>query len=195
MPGRATTRALVRAGVSAALVLACTACAHGEAATASGPLFRRLYPLDAGRSWTFQVARPGVPGTTTTVTRVDGVDGKRVTLRSATLQYTYEIRVDGIYRLRQGAYLLRAPISADATWPGPFGGHDRVTAFEKKVTVPAGTFENCVVVDETVPAARIRLVHTFCPGVGPVRLVQYADGAKVAEGVLAAYGKTAGPGK
>ena len=63
-----------------------------------------------------------------------------------------------------------------------------VTAVGRTVTVPAGTFPDCVVVDERVPAAQIRQVHTFCPGVGPVRLTQYADGARIAEGVLVAYG-------
>lgn len=162
-------------------------CVHAGAAGPDPRSPIALYPLAAGHTWTFRVTRPGAPGASTTVTRVSAVDGHRVRIRSGTTRYAFFLRADGIYRPAQNAYLLKGPVKKGARWPAPFGGTDLVTAVEQTVTVPAGTFHRCVVVDERVPVARIHQVHTFCPGVGPVRLVQFEDGAKVAEAVLVAY--------
>jgi len=67
----------------------------------------------------------------------------------------------------QGGYLLKAPLSAHAEWPGD-DGTVKVTSVNQDVSVPAGKFAGCLqTVEEAKLAAATRTTTTvFCPGVG-----------------------------
>jgi hypothetical protein len=66
-----------------------------------------------------------------------------------------------------GGSLLRAPLSEGASWRGDFG-RVRVTSIARSVTVPAGSFRDCVeTVEEMTSAEGTKSTKTaYCPGVG-----------------------------
>jgi hypothetical protein len=66
-----------------------------------------------------------------------------------------------------GGALLRAPLTEGASWRGDFG-RVRVTRISLTVTVPAGTFEDCVETVEEMASSEgsKRTTTAFCPAVG-----------------------------
>ena len=73
-------------------------------------------------------------------------------------------------RIRAGGdFLLRSPLRAGAQWPID-GGTATVAAVGKQVDVPAGSYPDCIVVEEsrTDPPRLVRT--TYAPGVGPVAI-------------------------
>lgn len=176
-------RAALRAGLGLLCTLLLASCVH--APLAGPPSVHRYFPLEAGRSWTFRVERPGEDAGTT-LTRVTSREGATASMVSGETSYRYELRPDGVWRPSVAAYLLRAPLEEGASWEGPLGGRLTVTGVGVDVTVPAGAFADCVVVEEK--AAQVRQVHTFCRDVGPVRLVQEVEGVPIAIAELVAAG-------
>jgi hypothetical protein len=77
-----------------------------------------------------------------------------------------ELTAEGIMQAT-GGYLLKGPLSKGAHWKGQTGDVS-VSAMDKSVTVPAGTFQGCV---ETLEHARLqdaekKITTVFCPDVG-----------------------------
>jgi hypothetical protein len=68
-----------------------------------------------------------------------------------------------------GGYLLRLPLAVGAEWMGDFG-KVRVTALDRRVRVPAGTFERCLETVEEIASGEIkkRTLTVFCPDIGIV---------------------------
>jgi hypothetical protein len=66
-----------------------------------------------------------------------------------------------------GGALLRAPLAEGASWRGDFG-RVRVTSVARSVTVPAGSFRDCLeTVEEMTSAEGTKSTTTaYCPGVG-----------------------------
>lgn len=79
-----------------------------------------------------------------------------------------ELVPEGI-RLASGGWLLKAPLSQAATFKGQFGTVV-VSATDKTVKVPAGSFSGCVETVEESVAVRKRVTTVFCPDVGIVSL-------------------------
>lgn len=79
-----------------------------------------------------------------------------------------EIVPEGI-RLAAGGWLLKAPLSEGASFKGQFGTVV-VSATDKSVQVPAGSFSGCVETIEESVAVRKRVTTVFCPDVGIVVL-------------------------
>ncbi len=93
--------------------------------------------------------------------------------------------------LRTGGYLLRAPIAAGATFQGSFGVVT-ITELGRRVTLPAGTFERCVVTVEESQRPFKRAQSTYCPGVGLVELIiegETGEDIGRVESRLKSYGK------
>jgi hypothetical protein len=91
-----------------------------------------------------------------------------------------------------GGFLLKAPLTLGATWPGT-GGQVRVTAVDKAMRVPAGSFVGCVetIEERTLPRGSKRITTDFCPDVGIVQLqVQAQVGSQYAveRAVLRSFG-------
>ena len=103
-----------------------------------------------------------------------------------------EILKTGIRNL-DGGFLLKAPLVMGATWPGT-GGQVHITAVDKEMKVPAGTFVGCIetVEEQNVPNGHKRVTTDYCPDVGIVKLeVQAQVGAQYAleRAVLRSFGK------
>ncbi len=190
-PGK--MRAVLRA--LAILVLAgLSACAHspaasGAAAPATAPAAApprpsaadptSHFPLAVGNEWTWVDLSPGQePGTarrrTVRIVSRDAegfyVDDSRGALRSA-----HGCIQDRVRRL------LCTPFEADRAWSSVVSETSteryQIAATGLTVTVPDGTFQDCILVRARNRAggdAEVLLETTYAPGVGPVRIETFA---------------------
>ncbi|MET0595141.1 MAG: hypothetical protein ABW133_20745, partial [Polyangiaceae bacterium] len=107
-----------------------------------------------------------------------------------------EVRPEGIARAETGTYLLRAPLTAGAVWPGDGGAQIRIAHADRIVDVPAGKFIGCIETVEELKTASgepLRKVTTlYCPEVGIAELHAEAweNGKHVGErALLRSFGK------
>jgi hypothetical protein len=163
-------------------LLGLSGCAGGPARTTSAADVvpedaRQYYPLEPGWRWAYDVERAGER--ILAVYSVRERRGSTALLDAGGETIRYDVLPEGIARAavapeadkRAGSqdFLLRSPVRAGARWPIT-EGTATVTAVGRTVTVPAGTFANCVTVEEAkdTPARLIRT--TYAPGVGPVTI-------------------------
>ena len=64
-------------------------------------------------------------------------------------------------------FILKSPLPAGATWRNK-EGHFEVTAVDKKLIVPAGTFQHCVEITYKNTSETVTIVTHCAPGVGVV---------------------------
>jgi hypothetical protein len=164
--------ALLLAGLSA------IGCAGSKPAT-SGPRppppedAREFYPLEMGWKWAYEIEKGGEH--ILAVYAVVGRQGSVATLQAGEERIVYTVLPEGIARRAPGSdspggdFLLRSPVRAGAQWPID-GGTATVAAAGKQVDVPAGSYPDCIVVEEsrTDPPRLVRT--TYAPGVGPVAI-------------------------
>lgn len=130
-----------------------------------------LYPLRASAAWSYDVDS-GDGESVLAVARVTRIEGSAVEVATGdAAPIAYLQRSDGIVRARSGGYLLKAPIAAAASWPSGEGTRAQVTALHVTLATPAGTFTDCVTVQEDNAASGQRIATTYCPGVGPAEVV------------------------
>jgi hypothetical protein len=135
----------------------------------SGPLTAAdLYPLDQGWKWAYDVEKDGQSMLAMYAVLERSTD--TATVQAGDDRLMYAINADGIAQKEGpvvGDFVVKNPIRAGAEWPVQ-GGHARIAAVAQSVTVTAGKFDDCVVV-ETSRADPTRQVRTtFAPGIGPV---------------------------
>jgi hypothetical protein len=65
-------------------------------------------------------------------------------------------------------FFLKAPVTVGATWNNADGKY-AVTAIDATVTVPAGTFTNCVEVTHWSASGTVTTITLYAPGVGMVQ--------------------------
>lgn len=163
-------------------------CAHsaGSSPGTGGARASQYYPLAVGHKWTYERAVLGETGTfEISIDKRDGaafVDstGARLSLDA------FGVRDDR-------RYLLKEPIEEGKGWNNTISAStfERyvITSTKATVTVPAGTFDDCVVVESK---NRIKdnavLVNqmTFAKGVGMVMIRTHleTDGRKLPQAVL-----------
>ncbi len=105
------------------------------------------------------------------VTRARRLPGATFALISTQGSHALEIRPDGIIRSETSAYVLKAPFTTGAEWPGEAGSVVRIGAVDRTVEVPAGTFVGCIETIEEIravsgPLPSRRVTTTYCPDVG-----------------------------
>ena len=88
-----------------------------EAKVPESPVSRFL-PLVDGNQWAFDAEDDESSGKGMFVTRVRRLPGPRFSLMSSQGSHVLEVRADGIVREESKAYVLRAPLTAGAQWPG-----------------------------------------------------------------------------
>ncbi|MFO0552943.1 MAG: hypothetical protein U0271_31435 [Polyangiaceae bacterium] len=153
----------------------------------AGPSDDRIYPLEVGRSWTFEVEElndyPFCPTGTYAVTvqgasPLDGKEALEVTNVCDLLPFDY-LAVDGDFvEIRdQQAWqpMLDVPIEEGHTWSSALGSFTWTAV--GNVEVPAGVFTDCWRVEHNVVDPDF---VEYCRGVGPVhyylRDLQTGDG-------------------
>ena len=130
----------------------------------------RLYPLEEGNVWSYNVdTGEAVP--TLAISRVVARLGERVEVSSNDQPpQVYELRAQGIYRPALEVWLLRVPIREGETWPSARGMTARVVSTAVQVETEAGAFRGCVQVDESGGEEPRSVRTTYCPEVGPVAI-------------------------
>src|SRR5689334_16410213 len=155
-----------------ALGLLVAACASSPAAAPTAELTpERLYPMALGSAWSYDVdAGDGSPPVLA-IARVIEASPGRATMQGGEGVTHYELRPDGIFRVEQDGYLLKAPLRAEASWASGRGMQARIQHLGIVLETPAGRFEACVEVLEQGSTSGATIRTTYCPGVGPVQVV------------------------
>jgi hypothetical protein len=108
---------------------------------------------------------------------------------SGTRQFRYA--ADGVQlELASGStvYVLKMPLALGTQWRGERGGTVEIVEVGASVTVPAGSYSDCVKTVESRAGDRPLSVSTvYCPGIGIV-LLEAASGAQMERAALASYG-------
>lgn len=174
-----STMACLSFGLLASLTLSCASAPAAPEAPRPAPPEEALayYPLEAGWKWAYDVERAGERILAVTSVQERQANGAVLQAGSETLHY--DIGPAGIARspgagetdkrASSNDYLIKNPIRPGSSWPIE-GGTATITSLGGSVTVSAGTFDNCLVVEEarSSPARLVRT--TYAPGVGPVAL-------------------------
>lgn len=154
------------------LFIICLGCgASGSAIEQSkdNPDPRRLYPLQEGNAWSYEVDT-GDNEKTLAVHRVISVDADQAEVLTGKDVQRYRVSDEGIMRLSNSVWLLKAPIEIGAEWPSSSGMTARVSSVNARVETPAGEYKDCVEIQESGGESGKRVTTVYCPGVGPVFL-------------------------
>jgi hypothetical protein len=149
----------------------------------------RFFPLIDGTQWAYDAEEDGTGNKGIFVTRARALSSTRFSLVTGQRSRVLEVRPEGITRSETGTYLLRAPLTSGAQWPGESGAVVRISAVDRIVDVPAGKFVGCLDTVEEQRAAGPggsigagakpaqendkplrRVTTTYCPDVGIVML-------------------------
>lgn len=161
--------------ISGAGLIACVACARPAAPPAAvappppeaaGEVARYL-PLQDATVFAYDTTSGGAQKGML-VLEVRRRRGNLAELTVAGRTRRVELDATGI-RHATGGYLLKPPLALHAKFPGDFGMVE-VTAVDKPVSVPAGSFVGCVETTEELASAEFnkRTVTVYCPDVGIV---------------------------
>ncbi|HEX9294260.1 MAG TPA: hypothetical protein VF881_00440 [Polyangiaceae bacterium] len=148
--------------------------AQGDAKLPESPVSRYL-PLIDGTIWAYDAEDDETGNRGMFVTKARRLPGPRFSLTSGQSAHIVEVRSDGLAHADTKNYVLKAPLSAGAQWPGERGSVVRVSAVDRVVEVPAGKFVGCIDTIEELPAPAgkdplRRVTATYCPDVGIVLL-------------------------
>ena len=126
------------------------------------------FPLAEGWKWAYDLEKDGekILGIYAVIDRT--ADG--ATIMAGPERLTYAVTPEGMAQMDAngvGDFVLKNPIVKGATWPVT-GGTARVVSTTEEVTVEAGHFYDCAVVEvaRTDPPRLARTI--FAPDVGPV---------------------------
>jgi hypothetical protein len=169
---RSALRGLTRAALTVACAFASLACASSTkeaAAPAAGPTasgIARYLPLADATVFSYETTTEpgGERGLLVLEVRRPRADIAELIVAGRTRRMN--VTPSAVAHVT-GGFLLREPLAVGAHWQGDFG-HVRITSVERRVVVPAGTFEACV---ETVEEMRTdagakRTTTSYCPNVG-----------------------------
>jgi hypothetical protein len=143
------------------------------------------FPLEDGKIYQYVTDEGGETGMQ--VMRVHRSDATHGELRLSNGAKRFVFTREGV-AYDGGAYVLKAPLDAGASWPGEHGGTTRIARTDAAPKVAAGSYSSCVeTIEEGGRPQGSRYTTTFCPGVGIVLLEVAALGA-TARAELKSYG-------
>jgi hypothetical protein len=139
-----------------------------------------LYPLEPGWKWAYDVVKDGQ--TMLALYTVLDRTGESANVQAGDEQLGYAVSPEGIAQKEGpvvGDFIVKNPIATGTEWPVA-GGRARITAVGQSVTVTAGRFDDCVVVEATRSDPTRVVRTTFAPGTGPVIIeMQIAVGGEM----------------
>jgi hypothetical protein len=174
-------RGVLGLGLAVALVSGCatTDGAAGKHVPRTGLTATDYFPLAQGWKWAYDLEHDGqkVLGIYSVEERT--ADG--ATILTGAERLSYAVTAEGMAQRDGGGvgdFVLKNPVVKDATWPVS-GGTARIVSTTDEVTVGAGHFYDCAVVEVT-RANPPRLARTvFAPDVGPIVIeVQVQQGGQ-----------------
>ena len=163
----------------------------GVIASSGFPL-ERYFPLVNGNLYNYEVETlsdaPSIDALHASVTRITPTSGTfRIGATTRRIQY----EPDGVAATEPSgdrAYLLKGPLEAGTSWLGAQGGQIRIADVHARVSVPAGTFVECIVTEEKRAGDFPKdVTTTYCPDVGIVELSIKSAGA-LQKATLKSYG-------
>jgi hypothetical protein len=192
-------RAVVLALVSLAALAA--GCATSSGATKhvprTGLKAADYYPMAEGWKWAYDLEKDGEKILLIYAVTESSPEGATIMMGSERLSYA--ATPDGIAQADAsgvGDFVLKNPLSKGATWPVA-GGTATVISTDEEVTVDAGHFYDCALI-EVVRADPPRITRTtFAPDIGPVTLEQQVQqpGGKYAVSTKARLRSVTKPGE
>ena len=204
IPGTSSVGALPRTrhprtltGVVLALMFVAMtgACGREEAKTpaqkntpaAKASSVERYFPLEEGKLYNY-VTKDG-PDTGMLVAKVHRTDDTHGELKLSNATKRFVFSPEGVaYAEGLGTFILKQPTEVGTSWLGEHGGTTKITQTDASVTVPAGSYAQCLrTVEEGGRPPGSRYETTYCPGVGMVLLVVSAAGSE-ARAELKSYG-------
>lgn len=155
-----------------ALVPACATTGGGSDAVRprAGLTAADYYPLADGWKWAYDLERDGEKILAIYAVTESRPEGATITVGPEQLHYA--VTSDGIAQSDAagvGDFVLKNPLTKGATWPVA-GGTATVISTTEEVTVDAGHFYDCALI-EVVRTDPPRIARTtFAPDIGPVTL-------------------------
>ena len=164
-----TVRSSITAGSIAVLLLVGSSCGGMSSSAPSKATNdpRDFFPLRAGNAWSYDVDT-GESVSTLAITRVEAVDGRMATVRTAQTVVVYELSSQGIREADAGGWVLRAPLREGEAWPGRGGRSARLVSTDASAQTVAGDFDDCIEVLESGGRLELEVRTVYCRGVGPV---------------------------
>lgn len=154
----------------AALLAACAGSATQVAPEREPWTTANLYPLAEGNAWSYDVdSGDGDP--VLAVSRVLTVTPQSAIVASGNGELVYETRPEGLYRPAKSGYLLKEPLQVGSEWTSGPGMGATLSRRVEAIETPAGKFTDCAEVNEVQGETGNHIVTTYCPNVGPVRVV------------------------
>jgi hypothetical protein len=176
-------RSLSALGLALSMVASC-ATTEGAAkhVPRTGLQAADYFPVARGWKWAYDLERDGQR--ILAIYSVAERTPEGVTIATGDERLSYAVSPQGVAQMDArgvGDFVLKNPIAKDATWPVA-GGTARVVSTTDEVTVEAGHFYDCAIVEVT-RADPPRLARTvFAPDVGPIVIevqLQQPDGKYV----------------
>jgi hypothetical protein len=166
-----------------ALVVGASCATSGEApikhVPRTGLVAADYYPLAEGWKWAYDLEKDGDKMLAVYAVTERNADG--ATIQAGTERLDYAVTPEGIAQSDSGGvgdYVLKNPLTKGATWPVA-GGTALVVSTTEEVTVDAGHFYDCAVVEVTRTDPPRLARTTFAPDVGPIAIeLQVQEGGK-----------------
>lgn len=149
--------------------VACSTVQHTQRSEVEPWSVANLYPLAVDNAWSYEVDT-GAEGSVLTTVRVTQRTGDDVVVQSGQETLRYRAEPGRLSRV-DGGVVLKGPIAVGASWPSGATLEARVTKQVDQLVTPAGTFDGCIEVSESDRQTGKRVETTYCPGVGPARVV------------------------
>jgi hypothetical protein len=153
------------------------------------------FPVARGWKWAYDLEKDGqkILAIYSVVERTP----EGATIATGDERLSYAVSAQGFAQMDArgvGDFVLKNPIAKDATWPVT-GGTARIVSTTEEVTVDAGHFYDCAVVEVT-RSDPPRLARTvFAPDVGPIVIeVQVQQGGKYVVAMRASLRAATKPG-
>lgn len=170
-------------GLAGALACALGCATSGEAGVKHVPrvglVAADYYPLAEGWKWAYDLEKDGEK--ILAIYAVTARTAEGATILAGPERLDYVVTPQGIAQADGagvGDYVLKNPLAKGATWP-VVGGTARVVSTTEELTVDAGHFYDCAIVEvtRTKPPRLVRT--TFAPDVGPIAIeLQVQEGGK-----------------
>jgi hypothetical protein len=128
------------------------------------------YPLDPGWKWAYDLEKDGQKMLALYAVVERSAD--TAVIQAGDDRLTYAVTAEGVAQKEGtmiGDFVIKNPVAAGTQWPVT-GGVAKIVAIEQEITVDAGKFSHCAVVEvaRNDPGRLVRT--TFAPGVGPVAI-------------------------
>lgn len=161
-------RACMVLGLVGAGWSACATSAPARTSPSTGNALLDYYPLLPGWGWAYDVENAS--GNVLALYTVADRRGDLAVVKNGDNRIEYVVLPDGVAR-REGSvvadFLLKLPLRKGASWPVT-DGQATVAEAGIDVTLPSGTYHDCIVVEE-LRAQPSRVTRTtYCRGDGPV---------------------------